>query len=45
MFEHREGGGGARNKILVKSGNDKDFRVILIDMKNTRRKKKVLINF
>lgn len=38
MFEHREGGGGARNKILVKSGNEKDFRVILIDMKGKEKK-------
>lgn len=44
MSEHREGGGGARNKILVKSGIDKYFREILIDMKK-REGEKVLINF
>lgn len=33
--------GGARNKILVKNGNDKDFRVILIDMKNRGRRKSI----
>lgn len=41
MFEHREGGGGARNKILVKSGNDKKFRVILIDMKKRGRRRSI----
>lgn len=41
MFEHGEGSGGARNKILVKSGNDRDFRVIVIDMEKRGRRKSI----
>lgn len=41
MFEHREGSGRARNKILVKSGNDRDFRVIVIDMEKRGRRKSI----
>lgn len=41
MFEHREGSGRARNKILVKSGNDRYFRVIVIDMDKRGRRNSI----
>lgn len=44
LSEHREGSGGARNKILVKSGIDKYFREILTGTKKNGRRK-ILINF
>jgi len=39
LFEQREGGGGARNKLQVKSYNDRGFTGILIAVEKGERSK------